>query len=177
MRFNRDWPFNAEHFHELRHEEDRVEKILFLPAWPLEHFGQPAAKRLQLCARIADDQRANSGTAYDEHFMRQCVEDRREIAARDRKPAEHHNDQNNKADGWKHSGGGPPNSPEAGGSSELTAEIWVSLAEQVEQCLAVDAGEQPLRGVKCELVSLDAGDGGRKVGILDTAAFFGDGSG
>src|SRR3546814_11992662 len=46
-----------------------------------EHLDDPAAQRLQILARIADDERADRGAADDEPFVRQRFEHRCQIAA------------------------------------------------------------------------------------------------
>ena len=127
MRLDRDGSLDAEHLHQLRHKENGVEKILLFPAWPFEDFNEATTERFQLRTRVADDERADSRAADDEHFVGQRMEDGTEMSARERKAAENHDDENDKTDGWKHGGGGPPNGPGAGGSSGITAQTARSL--------------------------------------------------
>src|SRR3546814_6291250 len=81
MRFDRDRPFGPHHLHQGGDEEDAVEIVGFLVGGAAEHLDDPAAQRLQILARIADDERADRGAADDEHFVRQRFEHRRQIAA------------------------------------------------------------------------------------------------
>src|SRR3546814_19718165 len=88
------------------------EIVGFLVGGAAEHLDDPAAQRLQILARIADDERADRGAADDEHFVRQRFEHRRQIAAGQRKTPEHQQDQYDDADKGKHAGSTPI---EAGG--------------------------------------------------------------
>ena len=107
--------------------------------------------------------------------MRQRVQDWLEMPACQRKAAEHHDDENDKADGWKHGRGGPPNWPGApGGSSELTTDRSDYLAQKVEQCPAIDPRKKRLRGIERKLISLNARNRCWQVGVFDAAAFLGD---
>ena len=69
MRLDRDGSLDAEHLHQLRHKENGVEKILLFPAWPFEDFNEATTERFQLRTRVADDERADSCAADDEHFV------------------------------------------------------------------------------------------------------------
>src|SRR3546814_1609072 len=88
-----------------------------------EHLDDPAAQRLQILARIADDERADRGAADDEHFVRQRFEHRRQIAAGQRKTPEHQQDQYDDADKGKHAGSTPI---EAGGPGKQAGVLRIN---------------------------------------------------
>src|SRR3546814_3882802 len=102
MRFDRDRAFGAHHLHQRRDEQDDVEIVVLLVRRPLEHLAHAARERLQVLARIADDQRPHRGAADDQHFMRQGVEDGLEIPAGERETPENQQDQDDDADDGKH---------------------------------------------------------------------------
>jgi len=102
MGFERDGTFHAQRLHEARDKEDAVEKILFLIFGTLEHLAKAAAQRLQVRARIADDQRADGCATDDDHFMRQGVENRANVAAGEDEAAKHHGEQHDQADDCEH---------------------------------------------------------------------------
>ncbi len=102
MRFQRHGAFDAQRLHQARNEEDAVEKILLLIFGTLEHLANAAAQRLQVRARIADDQRADGGAADDEHFMGQGVKHRTDVAAREDEAAKYHGEQHDQANECEH---------------------------------------------------------------------------
>ena len=102
VRLDGNRSFGAHHLHQGRDEQDAVEIILLLILRSLEHLGEPAAERLQVGTRIADDQRAECRTADDQHFVRQRVHDGTQIAAGQREAPEDQQDQYDNADNGKH---------------------------------------------------------------------------
>jgi hypothetical protein len=83
-------------------EEDAIEIVLAVISWPLEDLAHDAAQRLEFVRRVADDQRADTRTADDQHFVRERVQDRLEIAAGKGESAKHHDEQNNYTDSCEH---------------------------------------------------------------------------
>src|SRR3546814_7034757 len=79
MRLDRDRPFGPHHLHQGGDEEDAVEIVGLLVRGATKHLADAAGERLQILARIADDQRADRGAADDQHFVRQRLKHRREI--------------------------------------------------------------------------------------------------
>src|SRR3546814_10276579 len=93
MRLKRYRSFNAQRFHQPGHEEDAVEKILLLVFRAFEYFLHTAQEGFQIRPAIADDQRADSSAADDQHLMRDSLHDWSDIAASDDETAKYRSEE------------------------------------------------------------------------------------
>src|SRR3546814_14664898 len=71
-------------------------------AGALEDLGDAAAELLQLLHGIAGDDGAGGGAADDQHLVRQGVHDGAEVSPGDEEAPEHHDENDDHADRWKH---------------------------------------------------------------------------
>src|SRR3546814_1457384 len=70
MRLDRDRPFGPHHLHQGGDEEDAVEIVGLLVRGATKHLADAAGERLQILARIADDQRSEEHTSELQSLMR-----------------------------------------------------------------------------------------------------------
>jgi hypothetical protein len=90
--------------HRLGQQKQQAEQVLIvlrLPLRPLEHLGEPAARRLDGGHRIGNEERRDACAEDAHQLVRQGFQHHGDLAAGDDEAAEHHDEQEHDADDLK----------------------------------------------------------------------------